>query len=105
MASSRSTPPSTATATSFAARPSSVSLAEAAEAFAAFGLGGGAARGVEHLRAALRRDRGGEIGELLRLDREDLVAGLCRLPCTGRRPPRRAAIGRASCRERVFKLL
>src|SRR3546814_17338196 len=61
IASAISTPPSTATAAIFAARPISGSLAEAAEAFAAFGLGGGAARGVEHLRAALRRD-GGEIG-------------------------------------------
>src|SRR3546814_20420761 len=52
IASAISPPPSTATAAIFAARPISVSLAAAAEASAAFGLGGAAARGAQHLRPA-----------------------------------------------------
>src|SRR3546814_19723854 len=43
------------------------------------------ARGCVRLSAALRGDRGGEVGELLRLGREKLVAGLRRLQSTARR--------------------
>src|SRR3546814_11959444 len=69
----------------FAVRLMSVLAPEAAEPFACLGLDRSVARGFERLSAALRGDRGGEVGELLRLEREKLVAGLRRLQSTARR--------------------
>src|SRR3546814_4878344 len=63
----------------------SVRAPEAAEPSACLGLDRSVARGFERLSAALRGDRGGEVGELLRLEREKLVAGLRRLQSTARR--------------------
>ncbi len=76
MANAMNRPPSTPITAIFAARPNSIALAEAAEALAAFGFGGGAARRVEHLGAALCRECCGQIRELLRLDGEDLITRL-----------------------------
>src|SRR3546814_1067951 len=83
--SAMSRPPSAPAAAIFAVRLMSVLAPEAAEPFACLGLDRSVARGFERLSAALRGDRGGEVGELLRLEREKLVAGLRRLQSTARR--------------------
>ena len=49
------------------------------ELFSPLVLGGRALRRLKALRPALCRDSGGEVGKLLRLKREDLIAGLGRL--------------------------
>src|SRR3546814_12600698 len=77
-------PPSTAAPAILAARPISIAFAEAAEALASFGFGSRRAGGIEHLRPPLRGDRSGKIAELLRLEREQLIARLCRLEGAGR---------------------
>src|SRR3546814_15550816 len=77
-------PPSTAAPAILAARPISIAFAEAAEALASFGFGSRRAGGIEHLRPPLRGDRSGKIAELLRLEREQLLARLCRLEGAGR---------------------
>src|SRR3546814_9450034 len=59
-------------------RPGSL-LEEAAEALAGFSLLSGVARRLERLRTALRRHHRGQVGELLRLEREQLIARLRRL--------------------------
>ena len=55
---------------------------EAAQLLAGLGLGRCRIGGVERLRAGEGGERGGEIGELLRLEREQLIAGLaaCNAP-------------------------
>src|SRR3546814_14740244 len=77
-------PPSTAAPAILAARPISIAFAEAEEALASFGFGSRRAGGIEHLRPPLRGDRSGKIAELLRLEREQLIARLCRLEGAGR---------------------
>src|SRR3546814_13443422 len=77
-------PPSTAAPAILAARPISIAFAEAAEALASFGFGSRRAVGIEHLRPPLRGDRSGKIAELLRLERDQLIAPLCRLEGAGR---------------------
>src|SRR3546814_11001426 len=77
-------PPSTAAPAILAARPISIAFAEAAEALASFGFGSRRAGGIEHLRPPLRGHRSGTIAELLRLEREQLIARLCRLAGAGR---------------------
>ena len=62
---------------------------EATTLLARLFLRGGALRRFDVLRASLCRDGGGEIGELLRLQRQELVAGLCCLERPGRRLARR----------------
>ncbi len=47
-------------------------------------LRGGALRRLDILRASVRRDDGGKIGELLRLQCQELVASLRRLQRPGR---------------------
>src|SRR3546814_9413809 len=59
-------------------RPGSL-LEEAAEALAGFSLLSGVARRLERLRTALRRHHPGQVGEFLRLEREQLIARLRRL--------------------------
>src|SRR3546814_2981842 len=59
-------------------RPGSL-LEEAAAALAGFSLLSGVARRLERLRTALRRHHRGQVGELLRLEREQLIARLRRL--------------------------
>ena len=49
---------------------------EAAEPFAALGFDGGVARRVQRLRPALRGEQRRQVRELLRLQREKLVARL-----------------------------
>ena len=62
-----SNPPKAAAAASLTDRLMSVPGPEAAETLAALGLGRGIARGLDRLRAALRRNGGGQIGQLLGL--------------------------------------
>ena len=52
---------------------------EAAELLLPLALGGGTLGHVEVLRPALCRNRGREVGHLLRLERQELIAGLSRL--------------------------
>src|SRR5882672_2398438 len=55
---------------------------EAAELLARLVLGGGALRGLQIVGPTLSGYDGGEVGKLLRLERQELVAGLCRLQGT-----------------------
>ncbi len=57
---------------------------EATELFARLVLRGGTLSRFEALRSALRGDRRSQVGELLCLEREQLVAGLCGLQRTSR---------------------
>ena len=81
----RNRPPSVAAITILPVRliPAATSIAgaKAPEALAPFGFGRRIARGIERLGPTLRCDRRGQVGELLRLQREELVAGLGCLKC------------------------
>ena len=56
---------------------------EAAELLPALILRGCALGCLQVLSASLRRDRSGQISELLGLECRELIAGLCRLQCSG----------------------